>query len=35
MCKISKELLKTLSYNFSNVKEGGIIKQFIFTEDTK
>ena len=34
MCKISKDLLKTLTYNFSNVKKGGIIKQFIFTEDT-
>lgn len=32
--KVSKELLKTLNYNFSNVKNGGIIKQFIFTEDT-
>lgn len=34
MGKVSKELLKTLNYNFNNIKDGGIIKQFIFTEDT-
>ena len=34
MCKISKVLLDILIYKYSNVKDNGIIKQYLFTEET-
>lgn len=34
MCKISRNLLMLLEYEYGNVFEDGVIKQYMFTEDT-